>query len=74
MYKAIVKWYNDYEEKDEVTYMMICAASYAEAVSRVCESFTYIDRIEIEEVHGSEHHIVYIPADLFDRIAEENFY
>lgn len=72
MYKAKVSWYNDYEDKDEVSFILVCAESWEAAMKYIVEGFDYIDSIEIEQLHAGEHRIVYIPPECVVDVTREN--
>jgi len=54
MYYAKVNWYNDYDEKDIITHIMIPAADYNEAMQVITSQFSYINSIEMKLVDGCE--------------------
>ena len=42
MYKAKVSWYNDYEDTDEVSFILVCAESWETAMKYIVEAFDFI--------------------------------
>lgn len=72
MYKAKVSWYNDYDDKDEVSFVLVCAESWEAAMRYITESFEYIDSIEIEQIHPGEQRIVYLPPECVVDVTREN--
>ena len=74
MYFAKVNWYNDYEEKDVISCMIICADDWNEAMAKVSKQFNYINSINMEQLDSTECDVVYITEDMLDGIRKENTY
>ena len=72
MYKAKVSWYNDYEDTDEVSFILVCAESWETAMKYIVEAFDFIDSVEIEQIRAGEHRIVYIPPECVVDVTREN--
>lgn len=74
MYKAKVSWYNDYEDKDEVSFILVCAESWEAAMKYIVEAFDCIEFIEIEQLRAGDHRIVYIPPECMVDVTKENIW
>ena len=74
MYKAKVSWYNDYEDKDEVSFILVCAESWEAAMKYIVEAFENIEFIEIEQLRAGDHRIVYIPPECMADVTKENIW
>ena len=72
MYKAKVSWYNDYEDTDEVSFILVCAESWEAAMKYIVEAFENIEFIEIEQLRAGDHRIVYIPPECVVDVTREN--
>lgn len=72
MYFAKVNWYNDYEEKDIISCMIICASNWNEAMEKVSGQFNYINSIQMDQIDSTECDVVYITEDMLDGILKEN--
>lgn len=77
MFYAKVTWYNEYQEKEEVTHMMLPAASYTEACKEIERAYKDAFSIQLEQLYKfNENDIkcVYIPADVVDHVKAENIF
>ena len=74
MYKAKVSWYNDYEDTDEVSFILVCAESWEAAMKYIVEAFENIEFIEIEQLRAGDHRIVYIPPECMVDVTKENIW
>ena len=72
MYYAKVNWYNDHDEKDVISHMMIPAADYNEAMQAITSNFRYINSLEMKEVDGIECKFVFIPESCVEAVIAEN--
>ena len=72
MYFAKVNWYNDYEEKDIISCMIICASNWNEAMEKVSGQFSFINSINMEQIYYEKCDVVYITEDMLDGILKEN--
>ena len=72
MYYAKVNWYNDYDEKDIITHIMIPAADYNEAMQEITSQFSYINSIEMKVVDSCECKLVFIPESCVEAVIAEN--
>ena len=74
MYLAKVNWYNDYENKDVISCMILCAGDWNEAMEKVSGQFNYINSIQMEQLDATECDVVYMTEDMLDDIRKENAY
>lgn len=74
MYKAKVSWYNEYEDKDEISFILVCAESWEAAMKYIVEAFEHIEFIEIEQLRAGEDRIVYIPSECMADVTRENIW
>lgn len=74
MYFAKVNWYNDYDEKDVISCMIICANGWNEAMEKISKQFTWINSIQMDQLDSDECDVVYITEDMLDGILKENSY
>lgn len=75
MYYAKVTWYNEYNDKEEVTHMMLPAANYVEACKEIERAYGDVLSIHLEQLYKlNENDIkaVYIPADVVESVKKEN--
>ena len=77
MFYVKVTWYNEYQGKQEVTHMMLPAASYAEACKEIERAYKDALSIHLEQLYKfNENDIkcVYIPADAVESVKKENIF
>lgn len=72
MYKAKVEWYNDYDDVDDTTYVIVCADSWQEAMKYVAEEFHYLTSVEMTELHQGTSHMIYLPPECVIDVTREN--
>lgn len=72
MFEVEVKWYNDFDEEEVVDHMIVCAASYDEAVKCITEEVEYIDYIHISQIHSGMSHVVYVPEECMNDVVVAN--
>ena len=72
MYYAKVNWFNTDHEEDCLSFMLIPAADWNDAMQKITNEFDWINSIEMKEVDSAECDLVFIPEDLVDRMIEEN--
>ena len=73
MYYAKVNWYDDCDEKDVISHVMIPAADYNEAMQVITSQFDYINSLEMKEVDGcGECKLVFIPESYVEDVIAEN--
>ena len=72
MYYVKVNWYNDYDESDEISHMIVCAEDWNEAMQKVNGQFNYINSIEMRKIQSDKCDVVYITEEILDTIEQEN--
>ena len=75
MYYAIVNWYNEYDEEDIISHMLVPADDWNDAMSKVVKQFQWINSIKMEEISGCANaEVVYIPENCAEAVINENNY
>ena len=75
MYYAIVNWYNEYDEEDIISHMLVPADDWNDAMSKVVKQFQWINSIKMEEISGCGNaEVVYIPENCVEAVINENNY
>ena len=75
MYYAIVNWYNEYDEEDIISHMLVPADDWNDAMSKVVKQFQWINSIKMEEISGCVNaEVVYIPENCAEAVINENNY
>ena len=72
MYYAKVNWFNTVDEEDCISFMLIPAEDWNDAMQKITNEFDWINSIEMEEVDSTECDLVFIPEDLVERVIKEN--
>lgn len=74
MYYAKIKWYVDYEDDEHISYIMVGADSYKQAMEYIEREFDDIISIEIDQVNVEETKCIYLPEDCAEAVKNENTY
>ena len=75
MYYAVVNWYNDFKEEDEVNRVLVLAKDWNEAMQKITSEFQWINSLEMKEIEcGGPANLVYLPEDCIEAIIKENDY
>lgn len=72
MYYAKVNWYDEYNEKDIISHIIICASNWNDAMQKINNSFTWLNSIEMRQVQAEEVDVVFINEDAVESILKEN--
>lgn len=74
MYFAKVNWFDRIKEEDSLSYLLIPAANWNDAMQKLCEEFEFINSVEMKEVNFEKCEVVYLPEDVVEAVIEENTY
>lgn len=72
MYYAKVNWYNDYDESDEISHLIVCADGWNEAMQKINGEFSYINSIEMRQIQSDKCDVVFITEEILDTIEQQN--
>ena len=73
MYYVIID-YTDHTWEEQRLYMMVLAASYAEAIAKATKDMKDVFKVTAECVQSDLCDVVYIPAECTQQVLEENYY
>lgn len=74
MYFAKVNWFDRIKEEDSLSYLLIPATDWNDAMQKLCEEFEFINSVEMKEVNFEKCDVVYLPEDVVEAVIEENTY
>lgn len=74
MYYAKVNWFDTYKEGDSVSYLLIPATDWNDAMQKISGEFDFINSIEMKEVSFEKCDVIYLPEDSVASVIEENTY
>ena len=72
MYYAKVNWFNEFKETDTISHVIVLGTDWNEAMAKINDEFTYINSIEMTQLHDIACNVVYITEDMIDGIIMEN--
>ena len=74
MYYAKVNWFDRIKEEDSLSYLLIPAIDWNDAMQKICVEFEFINSVEMKEVNFEKCEVVYLPEDVVEAVIEENTY
>lgn len=72
MYYAKVNWFDTIKEEDSVSYMIIPAADWNDAMQKVSSQFDFINSVEMKEINFEKCDVIFLPEDVVEAVIEEN--
>ena len=74
MYYAKVNWFDTLKEEDSISYLLIPAENWNDAMQKISGEFEFINSIVMKEINFEKTNVVYLPEDVIDVVIEENTY